>query len=214
MAIRRVNIEPPDGFIEKAKQDSVKKIILSTYWPGFFSDSKSILPSYDWKVSEYYDIDGSKIDYKTALKSYINNIRRTAASLKSVDFIIILPTPEFDWVNSGGMPLGSCIEKQWFDISNRKYPAANYETCMKYEIPAVMDINTTKARVSHITNALKELAASSDNIRLFDVIPILCKDGLCSTHDSNGIRLYQDDDHMNANTVDIIGPILRKFIYL
>ncbi len=213
LAIRKVNLENPSNFIEQANKEPLKRVILSTYWAGFFADPKSILPSYDWKVSDYYDIDGSKVDYNRALKSYINNIKETAMALKNVDFIIVLPTPEFDWVNAGGKPLGSCSEKQWFDISNSKYPAAYYDTCMNYEIPGVMDLNTTQARVSHITKSLKELAVSSDNIRLFDLIPILCKDGVCSTHDSNGVRLYQDDDHLNENTVDIIGPILRDFIY-
>ena len=62
-------------------------------------------------------------------------------------------------------------------------------------------------------SAINKLKSNSKNIYLFDPVPHLCTEELCSTHTEGNLLLFKDDDHLSDNALkNIIGPTFRDFV--
>ena len=47
---------------------------------------------------------------------------------------------------------------------------------------------------------------------LFDAVPLVCKGGVCSTHNSDKEAIFHDDDHIGAKGLDMIKADLKALI--
>ncbi len=116
--------------------------------------------------------------------------------------------PEFDWVANNIKDNNVCI-KQWYQ---RNYPAELEHICAKYKIPALTTLRYQESRHLHINTKLKQIASLHENIIVFDTKPYICGEGVCSTHDSMGVRIYKDDDHINTLGMEQLEPHFRKLL--
>ena len=191
---REVRLHSPKEFIIQAKRSHYRTIVVSTYWMGLFSPENFSLESYDWVVREHFLENGVAVSWQTALSRYIGNISKVASSISDADIILVAPGPEFNWVNNGGLPDNSC-KQQWFQVG---LPSEFKEICNKYNIPVITRRSWVEMRRRHIIEQLIRLESNHKNIFVFDPLPYLCSEDYCSTHDSNGLRQFRDDDHLSS----------------
>ena len=119
-----------------------------------------------------------------------------------------MPEPEFEWVATNIKDDNVCI-KQWYQ---ENYPTELEHICAKYKIPASTTLRNQELRHSHINTKLKQIASLNKNILVFDTKPYICGAEACSTHDSMGVRIYKDDDHINTLGMEQLEPHFRKFL--
>ena len=210
-AVRDVRLISPDAFIREFSNLGPEKIIISVYWLAFFSPQSNALPSYDWIVTTYKSTSGSIQDWKHSLDSYIFNIGRVANSMSpKTSIIIVLPEPEFNWVNQGGVSDGECELNQWFAFSK---PLPQYQVvCKAYSKVGKISKSRMKNRSMHIRKKLELLARQHKNIFLYDPLPILCPTDICKTHDEAGKRIYRDDDHINDQGAKLLSSDFKDFL--
>ena len=63
-----------------------------------------------------------------------------------------------------------------------------------------------------INKVLAAVAANHRNGRIFDPTGALCPEGLCRSHDQDGMLLYRDRDHLNERGVLLLDGDLRRFL--
>ena len=212
MPTREVRLLDSREFIKRAKRNpSVQFLIVNPYWIGFFSPPEMSLESYDWVVRHHYDQKGNPVKWNKALDLYVEGLGIVAQSVPGIRVVLIAPEPEFNWVNNGGAPSGTC-SKQWFSFG--RYIPAYEEICSQYQKPGEISRKYMIQRRGLIYKSLASLAKKHHNVFIFDPFPVLCPPErlLCSTHDRKNIRLFMDDDHISDDGARILAPAFKKFV--
>ena len=118
----------------------------------------------------------------------------------------MLPMPDFNWVSRGGPPTGVC-KKEWF-----RPDVDELEVCKKYMSPVNVSVEKVESRRKNIVLSFKSLQQHYENLVLFDSVPMVCKGGVCSTHNSDKEAIFHDDDHIGAKGLDMIKADLKALI--
>lgn len=210
LPIRSVKLLDPKPFIKMVKTDKPSVVIVNPYLVGFFSPQSMALKSYDWVVTKHINVDGREVAWDKALDSYIQNLRSFAdQTVGHTKIVIVLPEPEFVWVNNGGASDADCTP-QWFNLG-RGTPAFQ-NICSAYLNTASVSLLEAKNRRKEIVSRLVQLQSSTSNVYLYDPLPVLCNEQTCSTHTSEGVRIFRDDDHINDVAVQLLAPDFRSFL--
>ena len=178
---RQVKVKAIEEFKDKIAQFRPESVFIVQYWQGYFSPVEFHYPSADWIVESYLAADGQAISYQAALRLIAAGIKELARHFPQIDFRIMLPTPDFDWVSGSGPPRGLC-SRQWF----RPEPK-NLHACKLYLTDTMVPLNTVQKRRLHIVKVFKELQGSTANILLWDPISQLCSADFCSTKNTQGL---------------------------
>ena len=203
---RRVVLRELTDIEATIKRVKPKALVFAHYWQGFFSPTEMSYPSSDWLISDYKWQD-KNLNYQEAFAASLESITQLAERNKGLDIHILLPLPDFDWVSRGGPPPGLC-QKEWF----RPQPGDLHE-CENFVKVRRHRIEEIEERRGHLVAGLKGLANRVENVKIYDPVPSLCVNGVCSTHDRNGRPLFKDDDHINISGGRLLLESLRVVFY-
>ena len=200
---RRVVLRELNDIEATIKRVKPKALVFAHYWQGFFSPTEMSYPSSDWLISDYKWQD-KNLNYQEAFAASLESITQLAERNKGLDIHILLPLPDFDWVSRGGPPPGLC-QKEWF----RPQPGDLHE-CENFVKVRRHRIEEIEERRGHLVAGLKGLANRVENVKIYDPVPSLCVNWVCSTHDRNGRPLFKDDDHINVSGGNLLLDSLQE----
>lgn len=200
---RRVVLRELNDIEATIKRVKPKALVFAHYWQGFFSPTEMSYPSSDWLISDYKWRD-KNLNYQEAFAASLESITQLAERNKGLDIHILLPLPDFDWVSRGGPPPGLC-QKEWF----RPQPGDLHE-CTKFVKVVSHKVGEIERRRAHLVEGLRSLAERVENIKIYDPVPSLCVNEVCSTHDRNGRPLFKDDDHINVSGGNLLLDSLQE----
>ena len=204
------------GFAKSVEEHKPVFVLINKYWLGSFGEPEDALGSYDSKNLRFFDRNTAQtISHKDTFSSYIRSLELMIEQNPESSFSIIAPEPEFDWVGEGGpknIAAGIC-DPQWF---NGGYGTPLLSAiCKEWNTPSRIQRSTHEDRRKKFLSVITSLANGHKNVSVFDTTPFLCSQYECSTHDKNGVRLYQDDDHLAEGSIGyLIKPlqeVLKEF---
>jgi hypothetical protein len=56
------------------------------------------------------------------------------------------------------------------------------------------------------------MTTETENVFLYDTVPVLCEGVRCATHTTAGVRLFMDDDHIGENAIKMLGTDFNRFL--
>ena len=209
--------------VSSALKHKPRFMVFNLYWQGYFSNTQ--LPSYDGEWRKFRKSNENKEDFKAsisrtqALDYFLKGLSDLSRKIgKGTTIIIVTPEPEFNWINMGGIgdrkKVFAICQGNWFSFY--KAPQSYQDMCNAYKKGATISTTTLRERSRDITSALsseiENSILSKKSLLLFDTIEILCEPEFCSTHSRGGKLLYRDDDHINSNAAEILGPKWKKIL--
>ena len=177
------------GLVEKTKP---KAVFLAYYWQGYFAPLSDSYPSADWVAGSFFSKKGVALDYKAAFLAIMGTLSSVIEKSPQTKFILLLPTPDFNWVSSGGPPRHLC-DREWF----RPRPE-NLPECRLYHKKVAVSLGQVEKRRAFIKEGLTRMAALYENAAVYDPLAALCSEKVCATKDARGRVMYRDDDHING----------------
>lgn len=208
---KRLKIGDPNKLLERVSQSDLNQtqfLVIAYYWQGLFAPRKYSYKNSDWIVTEYISENESSKTFSGSLKEVSDNIKNISQSKawRTKKIIVVLPFPDFEWVNNGGPPEGLCTV-EWFRPNYKRLP-----DCLAFSTPDVKSREVIEQRRRHIIRSFKKLANSNQNIQLFDPVPYLCPNNRCSTHDGSGEAIFMDDDHINNRGAELLMKPFKDFL--
>jgi peptidoglycan/LPS O-acetylase OafA/YrhL len=210
---------PPVGHYRKAhKKDDLQKledfrviektlhkqlstgdvVLISMRLPYHFGGTYYEYPSSDFAFPR---IDGTFSSQQEYFENWINSVKNLASIAKNRNATIIIQTPTPEWEKEITKQCATA-NRQWFNSLSR-------EDC---KIHSSFFTDNTTGKYIHLFKNLKNLAVSTESIRLLDTYSIVCPEKICKFHDGMS-DIYMDDDHIDPRWAsDFISPKIQKLI--
>lgn len=195
----RISLSDPQSLINEVLTAEIppKALLVTHFLTAFTSDPQAAPPSADFVSVAWVDQSGKEVSRTDFIRRLISNLGLIADELSARDghLIITSPPPDFDWVrypsdpNSCGLSFG--------------------RLCTQLRTPTQITSTEHKLRGDEIRQALNALAKSHSNVFHVPLDSPFCLASGCSNF-QDGEPQFQDDDHLNANGVRRVLPLLEE----
>lgn len=202
----------PHRYLSKVLQQKILEntqrgdvVVLASHLTYYFTAGEAKLTTVEKNRGLYYlSPDGnSTISLEQALDTWIIKVSDLASLLasKGASVIVLAPPPEFDWISDRNFDPLMCTG-EWFKPLPPQLCAG-----------ATQDKRHLLQRRQHIVTALNDAAQRHKNLFIYDPFETLCPDAdICSTHLSDGLMLFRDDNHLSKQGAEYLYDDFVRFL--
>ena len=193
----RIKLLPTSWLIEQLRiaEAPPRALIVVHFLSAFLSAPEAAPASADFIATEWQSTTGASVTREEFIKLFTENLRQISRAMAEHGgtLVVTSPPPDFNWLTVEIDP-SLCANR--FVVSRE---------CATSRSEARVTLAEHDARGGEVRRLLNALQSELPNFVHLPLDDPFCSTELCSNF-KNGAPLYIDDDHLNFDGAELVGP--------